>query len=379
MYQPADVPTRSLDADDVRQQSYDLPHITSIYRGQRILEFYLRKAQAERRVTWPMNIMGIAISTLDTVQLATTRYGLSNYAFQVVNWGLNSDFSVALQLEEHNAEMFEFTAAMYLEPGESGELASAEPIGDDVVGVEASLIQNSAPLDANFITSSDNGNGTAKISIAAHTRRYADKDVAVAAGVINAVANATYYDIGYDDPARAGGAVAYIATTSPPDARLSASHPSRHYVGYVTTAAAGGGSTGGGGAIPPGGGYCVTVDSLVLMADGSWRRAGDVVVGDRVRTQHEHTLLWGDFTVIAAAIVRAEVMAAPGHPNATPLHRFWHEEGGWQHMHMIGEPAGWDDVVKLTVAGAHTYVARHPEAAEGVLSHNIKQNQQNEL
>lgn len=129
-YQPGDVPTRSLYAIDVRQTSVDLPHITSIYRGQRILEIFLRKAQAERRVSWPMNIMGIAISTLDTVQLGTSRYGLSNYAFQVVNWGLNQDFSVGLQLEETSPDIFEFTVDMYLEPGETGELTPAEPIGE---------------------------------------------------------------------------------------------------------------------------------------------------------------------------------------------------------------------------------------------------------
>lgn len=130
-YQPADVPTREIQATDIRQLTYDLPHITSHYRGQRILEYYLRKAQAERRVNWPMNIMGIAVSTLDTVQLATSRYGLSNYAFQVTSWGLNQDFSVGLQLEEHGPEMFDFDPDSYHEPGELGELTPAEPIDDN--------------------------------------------------------------------------------------------------------------------------------------------------------------------------------------------------------------------------------------------------------
>lgn len=129
-FQAADVPTREVASADIRQLSYDLPHITSVYRGQRILEYYLRKAQAERRVTWPMNIMGIAISTLDTVQIATSRYGLSNYAFQVKSWGLNQDFSVGLQLEEHNADMFDFDENSYLEPGETPDLASADPLPD---------------------------------------------------------------------------------------------------------------------------------------------------------------------------------------------------------------------------------------------------------
>lgn len=129
-YQPADVPTRSEYADDIRQLSYDFPHITSHWRGQRILEYYLRKSAAERRVTWPMNIMGLAVSTLDTVQLDTSRYGLSNYAFQVTSWGLNQDFSVGLQLEEHGPEMFDFDPDSYLTPGVSGELDEAEPISD---------------------------------------------------------------------------------------------------------------------------------------------------------------------------------------------------------------------------------------------------------
>lgn len=130
MYQPMDVPTRSIAAADIRQSTYDLPHITSHYRGQRILEYYLRKAQAERRVSWPMNIMGIAISTLDTVQIATSKYGLSNYAFQVTGWGLNQDFSVGLQLEEHSTDLFEFDPGSYHALSAEGVLTPADPIGD---------------------------------------------------------------------------------------------------------------------------------------------------------------------------------------------------------------------------------------------------------
>ncbi len=122
------MPTRSIAGDDVRQQSVDLPHITSTYRGQRILEYLLRKSNAERRVTWPMNIAGIAVSTLDTVQLGTARYGLSNYAFQVTGWGLSQDFSVVLQLEEHGPELFDFDPASYLAPGDTPTVDKAEPL-----------------------------------------------------------------------------------------------------------------------------------------------------------------------------------------------------------------------------------------------------------
>ncbi len=133
LYQPRDVPARSTNDPDVRQTSYDLAHITSPWTGQRLLEIYLRKSGAERRVTWPMNIMGLAISTLDTVTLATTRYGLGNYAFQVTSWGLASDFSVALQLEEHGPEIFEFDPATYLQVGQTGTLEVAQIIQDATV------------------------------------------------------------------------------------------------------------------------------------------------------------------------------------------------------------------------------------------------------
>ncbi|MEO7467898.1 MAG: hypothetical protein ABIV36_12850, partial [Sphingobium limneticum] len=43
--------------------------------------------------------------------------------------------SVGLQLEEHSADLFEFTADMYLEPSEVGELTPADPIGDGTSGV----------------------------------------------------------------------------------------------------------------------------------------------------------------------------------------------------------------------------------------------------
>jgi hypothetical protein len=142
LYQAGDIPTRAIPADDIRQQSVDLPHITSVYRGQRILEYLLRKAAAERRVTWPMNIAGIAVSTLDTVQLATARYGLSNYAFQVTGWGLSQDFSVVLQLEEHSPDMFDFTPDMYLAAGVVGELTPAAPIQD----AEGKIFDGQVPL-----------------------------------------------------------------------------------------------------------------------------------------------------------------------------------------------------------------------------------------
>ena len=138
LYQPRDVPTRSVPSEDVRQVSMDLAHVTSSTQGQRVLEIALRKAQAERRVTWPMNIAGIAVSTLDTVQLATPRYGLSNYSWQVTSWGLGQDFNVSLQLTETGPEIFDWSPDMELDAPAAGTITPAEPI-EPTSGLSISL------------------------------------------------------------------------------------------------------------------------------------------------------------------------------------------------------------------------------------------------
>lgn len=253
LYQPKDVPSRSTADLDVRQQSYDLPHITSEYRGQRLLEYYLRKSQAERRVSWPMNIMGLAISTLDTVTLGTARYGLGNYAFQVTSWGLASDFSVSLQLEEHGPELFDFRPSMYLKAGEAGQLVRAQVIENEYLTVQQLLIQNSSNVGG-APTATDAGDGTATITIPAHQRNYADRSVPVDGGTLAGLTLATLYYVYYDDPSRAGGAVTYQATTNYGAAFLSVAQPARHFVGSVSTPGAGEPPSDGGGATPPGGG-----------------------------------------------------------------------------------------------------------------------------
>jgi len=134
------------------------------------------------------------------------------------------------------------------------------------------------------------------------------------------------------------------------------------------TLSSGGGSPGGGGGGGGGGGYCVTEDTPVLMADGSEKRAGDIAVGDQVWTQHEDTMKWGAFPVVAAQTVESDDVWQGLGIHATGGHRVW-LGGGWVRMRDIGTPAAPARVVRLTVDDAHTYYSA------GVLSHNIKQNQ----
>jgi hypothetical protein len=370
LYQPQPVPTRSvagsaLTIDDVRQADYDLPHITSHPRGQRILEIMLRRANAELRVTWPMNVVGLAVAAMDTVQVRTARYGLSNYAFTTANWGLSPDFGVVLGLKEESPEFYDWNVGMELLPGEVPTLARAEPIGDTVPGSEEAAIANSYPVNLT-ITATDAG----AITISNHVRRYIDGHADVAIGgtmLASGLAPGEFRAIAYDDPGRVGGAVVYGLYAADLDARVSSAHPGRHYVGYAFIPTAGSPPASGGGATPPGG-YCVTTDTPILMADRSIKPAGDVVVGDKLYTRHEVTLHWGIYPVEAIEIVDSDDVweAAIGGRklSATGDHLVY--TGTWVKMRDLGVKIADAAVVKMTVTGAHTYVSN------GVLSHNIK-------
>ena len=157
---------------------------------------------------------------------------------------------------------------------------------------------------------------------------------------------------------------AFDAWTDRPDL-LNYSAPEVSFV--ITT---GGGGTGGGGG-GGGGGYCPTEDECILMADGTQKPAGAIKAGDMVWTQHEHTMQWGAFKVEAVSIVQSsDVWRALGF-KATAGHKTW-LSGTWNRHDVIGEPVeGTFNVVRITVKDAHTYVCA------GVLSHNLKQVQQN--
>ena len=119
----------------------------------------------------------------------------------------------------------------------------------------------------------------------------------------------------------------------------------------------------------------------ILLASGELKAAGELQVGDVVRTQHEHTLEWGDYPVTHVSVV----------PNAARLkfkfddvdfvcsldHKFFKAADKWvdakdvcigdmlsgQTLRGI-EQAAVGDVIRITIDDAHTYIC------EGLLSHN---------
>jgi hypothetical protein len=171
-YQGAPLSTQTISPapTDIRQVDVDLAFTTNKDQGDRILKIMLNRAQAEKGVVWPMNIAGLGIKALDTVQLDSARYGLSNYAWSVANWGLSADWGVVLQLREENEEIY--GAPSVVAPPTVPVIDAADPIVS--VADTTALIRNSGTANLMFAVDAS-GNFT----ISDHTRIYDDKTVSV--------------------------------------------------------------------------------------------------------------------------------------------------------------------------------------------------------
>jgi hypothetical protein len=121
-----------------------------------------------------------------------------------------------------------------------------------------------------------------------------------------------------------------------------------------------------------GGGTCVSVNSLVLTQNGE-KRAGDLIPGDVVYTRHETTGEWMHCQVTDVSFAYEPIYVRRGYPDATKRHRFgFGRKPRWYRAGWFGRKGGMAMVAKITVAGAHTYMARNPNSDKWRLSHNIK-------
>jgi hypothetical protein len=243
-YQGMPFGTQSLAGDDIRQANLDLAFVTSKYRAERIASIMLKRAGCEKAVVWPMNIMGLKVSALDTVGLATARYGLSNYAWVVTNWSLSADFGVVLNLREENPEIYDDPAP--IAAASVPAISQGEPVTttSDLIGLISTSFTTDADPPDGLLQATDT-----TIAVETHTRTYTDKaPVSVTGSTITSLTTGTFYHVFYDDPERTGGGVSYQTTTDPQDAATAPTNPGRHYVGSIV---AGAGNSAGG-ASPPG-------------------------------------------------------------------------------------------------------------------------------
>lgn len=127
--------------------------------------------------------------------------------------------------------------------------AAAAQAQADAAAVTAAANAREAALVNSYITPSSVLTCTpAVITVAAHTRNYGDgTSVAVSAGTVATTSTGPVVNyVSYSDPARAGGAVTYIASTAQPTQGSDI-----HVVGAITVPATGT-ATGGNGPSPPG-------------------------------------------------------------------------------------------------------------------------------
>lgn len=252
-YQASPLTTQTTGAADIRQMDVDLAFVTNKDQGDRILSIMLKRAQAEKTVVWPMNIAGLKVQSLDTVQLNTSRYGLSNYAWQVVNWGLSADFGVVLSLREENEEIY----------GAPTVVAPEAPPAIDVPDPLLTLTQIQAILRSTYVRAltasgvDDGASARIDLSGASAVLDYGGTTGAIAItnlpASVTGLAFSTKYYLFVDVDEIGDATPTYGATTNKAEALNSSAHPLRVFLNQeVTTPADGGGPIGGGGS---GGGY----------------------------------------------------------------------------------------------------------------------------
>ncbi len=125
---------------------------------------------------------------------------------------------------------------------------------------------------------------------------------------------------------------------------------------------------------------CPTVDMPIQMSDGSEKLAGELVVGDKVLTQHEITMESGEHEITYVGIKLSETLKLSFEDGGTftcsPSHQFYHKNQWVSAYDLVVdevlqgrtiskiEDNGVQDVVIIQVDDAHTYVA------DEFLSHN---------
>lgn len=269
-YQGAPFTTQKLASPptDVRQIDVDLAFVTNKDQADRIARIMLKRAQCEKTVVWPMNIVGLGVKALDIVQLDSARYGLSNYAFSVANWGFSADWGVVVSLREENAAVYD--APTHVPPPTRPPVVGGTTFY--TIGQIQEILRNTFPKGLVVDAIDAGSDATIRIHGTAGTSATwvldfpgTIADPTVAAQTLTGKSYSTLY-YPYVDVATMGSAVGltFGATTVYGDAINSSTHPHRLFLNQsVTTPAALGGTTTGGGSgggygggyVNPGGGY----------------------------------------------------------------------------------------------------------------------------
>ena len=131
---------------------------------------------------------------------------------------------------------------------------------------------------------------------------------------------------------------------------------------------------------------CPDPSMLILMADGNQKKAGDLVVGDLIKTNHEDTLELGEYKVeyinILENVEKIKFTFDKSEIICSFTHKFY-VDNSWKDAKdmVIGDEVSGQkliaidtvedgEVVHITIEDAHTYIC------EGLLSHNKRRRPQ---
>lgn len=248
-YQAAPAATQSVASSDIRQLDLDLPFITSKARAERIGSIMLKRAQCEKSVIWPMTIEGLKTGALDVVQLDTTRYGLSNYAWLVNGWSLSADFSVVLNLREENEEIY--GEPSYTAPGAVPTIDAPDPLLSDS---ELQTIIRGGVYATGLTLTGHDASGDGEIIISNHYYEWPGADpVAVTGTTLTGLTLEETYFVYADMDELRDATPTFGAALTQADAVNSSVHPLRIFLNQVIVLPGLGGSDSGG--VGTGGGY----------------------------------------------------------------------------------------------------------------------------
>lgn len=251
LYQPVDYPQVEVASPDGidRIDTFDLPMVESAAQAQRLARLRLNRQRFGGVFEAAFQATAWAVQKNSPIEFGFPPTGFTSKKFRVAEMELREDGVVPLKLREEHEDIY--AEEDDLPPVEAVATTPYDPtLNPLILAIDTTdQILIATSYQTGLVVTADDSSTT----INTHTRVYSDRAVSVTGTTITGLTDSTPYYLYYDDAARLGGAVSWVATLDYYEAQNSAANPARHYAGFITTDTVGGGGTGGGGSGPPGG------------------------------------------------------------------------------------------------------------------------------
>ncbi len=250
-----------------RRQEWPFNLVKSVDQAAQLARYVIEDSREQQPITLPLLPHWRRVRPGEAYELDIPSLGFDGQLAVVLSRTINPQtYEVTLTLRtETDAKHADALAEVGVPPPAVGTVQTPQERDETVAagGVVSELVTQL--ISTSYTTDADPSDGLLQatgtaITVESHTRTYTDRAVSVTGGTLTteddgttALAATTVYHVYYDDGGRLGGAVTLKATQVAADAATSSTHPTRHYVGTITTdIATGGTGTSEGGSGPPG-------------------------------------------------------------------------------------------------------------------------------